>query len=85
MTKQNLCDDEHEARCDLIDVMGMLEVAITHGRLTDDERAAYGQSLVSLRAKYPQQKAPRASELKGECICPTCGLRHGSSNFYGGF
>lgn len=63
MTKsQSLYEAEHEARCDLIDVMDMLGVAVTHGSLTAAEVQVYGEHLERLRAKYPQQKAPRAPD-----------------------
>lgn len=32
-----------------------------------------------------KQSAPKTSVPQAECICPTCGLRHGGSNLDGGF
>lgn len=41
--------------------------------------------LTSISRRPQETLAGVAAEPIGECICPTCGIRHGSSNFDGGF
>lgn len=44
---------------------------------------SYGRALRALAVEVRHLQG--TAEPTGECICPTCGIRHGSSNMDGGF
>jgi hypothetical protein len=58
----SLHEAEHQARCDLIDALGWIEIWIQSGPPTKAERELGEEFLQHMRAKYPQQKAARPQD-----------------------
>jgi hypothetical protein len=70
----------------LLTAKGVEEFAIhlsTGGKSPD--KIQYSKRDVEALVALTRATEKLAASRRGECICPTCGLRHGGSNVDGGF
>ncbi len=60
-----------------------LEQIESHLCANDFRAGVSAMQIIASKALAAAERLPH--EPRGECICPTCGLRHGGSNVDGGF